>query len=140
LPAPSRCRDRFDERPAAPANAACTSLKAGERDAVARRVNEPTVAEIDPGVVDLRRLRRGPAAPQKSRSPGFSRANGIRFAAGTSPLIAKVVRPFSVPAERGAASVDLSLKTRQTNPEQSKPPGAWTPNGASAFSLVPPQT
>ena len=38
----------------------------------------------------------GPPEPKKRRSAGWSFAMPIRFARGTSPLIAYVVRPFSV--------------------------------------------
>src|SRR5580765_3520519 len=46
------------ERTSSPREAIC--VPAGQRrdgDAVARRVDEPAVTEVDPGVVDLRRFR-----------------------------------------------------------------------------------
>src|SRR5437870_3518162 len=54
--------------------------------------------------------------------------------------MAIVVRPRRSAASCGAPAYVCSLYTCQTKPEQSKPPGAWTPNGASGPGLVPPQT
>src|SRR5262249_2334011 len=82
----------------------------------------------------------GPLGPKKPRSPGASFAKPIRFERGTSPLIWYVVRPLIVAFSAAPPGYACSLYTRQTKPEQSKPPRACTPNGASAFSLVPPQT
>ena len=84
-------------------------------------------------------LKLGPRAPKKRTSAGWRRANAIRLALPTSPLISNVVRPRSTPASRDAPEYDWSLNTRQTKPEQSNPPCDRTPNGDSAVSLVPPQ-
>ena len=81
-----------------------------------------------------------PRSPWKIRSPG-SRFTGLRIrcAGGTSPDISNVVRPWSTDASADAPGNGSSLKTRQTKPEQSKPPGAGLPNGCCASSDVPPQ-
>src|SRR5262245_16920580 len=85
---------------------------------------------------------RGPAAPKKSRSPGWIFASGIRLAAGTSPAIAYVVLPRRTPGNVTAPAYAWSLYTRQTNPEQSNPPGTVVPvpKGSCGDSLVPPHT
>src|SRR5207342_1337354 len=73
-------------------------------------------------------------------SPGASFENVMRFERGTSPLIWYVVRPLIVVFSAAPPVYAWSLNTRQTKPEQSKPPRPLTPIGASAFALVPPQT
>src|SRR6185436_14012150 len=68
----------------------------------------------------------GPREPKKRTSPGSIEARSMRAAFGTSPLMAYVVRPRSTAARAGASGYGSSLYTRQTNPEQSNPPGTVT--------------
>src|SRR4029453_12046875 len=65
----------------------------------------------------------GPLLPKNRTSPGCTAAGSMRSDCPTSPLIAYVVLPLITPGSAVAPSYDWSLKTRQTSPEQSNPPG-----------------
>ena len=56
----------------------------------------------------------------------------MRSLRGTSPAICAAVLPLITSPSPGASGYVAPLKTRQTNPEQSKP--------ISVFSFSPPQT
>ena len=78
----------FGQRPARPGE--LLPVPAGERrhgDAVAGGVDEPAVAEVDPGVVDRGRLRARAGGPKKSDVAGRELGERDPLRAATSPLI-----------------------------------------------------
>src|SRR6188474_1170618 len=82
----------------------------------------------------------GPREPKKTTSAARRLGLATRAARGTSPLIAYVVLPLSAVARRGAPVYGSSLYTRQTSPEQSKPPGRSLPPSCCGRSDVPAHT
>src|SRR4051794_12813617 len=96
---------RLAQRPPAPREALrIPAVEGQQRDALAARLDEPAVPEVERRMVDLARLEVGPCAPKNITSAGCSFAAGTRALFGTSPLIWYVVRPRSTFASCDAPS------------------------------------
>src|SRR5204863_627927 len=100
----------FGERPAAPREPlAVPARELGDRHSVPRRVDEPAVAEVDAGVVDLGRPGTRPVGPEEEHVAGGELRPADAFRGGH--FAAHLVRGAAAKSlrQRRAARVTLEL-------------------------------